>query len=526
MKIGELVRQNRLRFTCALALEVLGQLCVAVGNYIIGFILDLLVKRDISRFYLVLAVFFVLYMGGYVLISFAEYLYIVQVQEYVHQLRRKTVDYYYQNSETVAEMQNHLTNDFQMLFDNFTQPLFVFFDSALAVVFSAYALITMHWILLVTTVLLSVMFLYLPSIFSKKYQERTLNFSNMNTAYLTSIKNWLGGLAEIQRYDARHKLVEVLEKRSKKLEGSLVTRQVSAIEINFINGFMSIFCQVVLDLVTGALIFAGAISIGKLVAVGQFSSTIFNSLVTLSNYLEQIKSTKPLNEKVAAALADPPKDVNTDKELASFDHLQTTGLSFSYDHGETINYPDLKIKAGEKVLLTGDSGTGKSTLLKVLAGELKATTGNIAFYDHDDRKIDISLKAMHYVPQDPVLFPVSIAENITMFKPKLDDKVGEYLQKVDLAKDIAKFPKGQDTVIDVEELNVSGGQRQKIVLARAELNQSDFILIDEATAAVDQDSTKRILKNLLKTNATIIFIGHNFTNEMVDMFDRQIVLSK
>ena len=95
-----------------------------------------------------------------------------------------------------------------------------------------------------------------------------------------------------------------------------------------------------------------------------------------------------------------------------------------------------------------------------------------------------------------------------------------------MAKDIAKFPKGQDTVIDVEELNVSGGQRQKIVLARAELNQSDFILIDEATAAVDQDSTKRILKNLLKTNATIIFIGHNFTNEMVDMFDRQIVLSK
>lgn len=146
----------------------------------------------------------------------------------------------------------------------------------------------------------------------------------------------------------RHKLVEVLEKRSKKLEGSLVTRKVSAIEINFINGFMSIFCQVALDVVTGALILAGTISIGKLVAVGQFSSTIFNSLVMLSNYLEQIKSTKPLNEKVAAALADPPKDVCTDEELTSFDHLQTTGLSFSYDHGETINYPDLKIKIGEK----------------------------------------------------------------------------------------------------------------------------------------------------------------------------------
>lgn len=58
MKIGELVKQNRLRFTCAVALEVLVQLCVAVGNYIIGFILDLLVKRETSRFYLVLAVFF------------------------------------------------------------------------------------------------------------------------------------------------------------------------------------------------------------------------------------------------------------------------------------------------------------------------------------------------------------------------------------------------------------------------------------------------------------------------------------
>ena len=246
----------------------------------------------------------------------------------------------------------------------------------------------------------------------------------------------------------------------------------------------------------------------------------------MSNYLEQIKSTKPLNEKTAAALADPPKDVNADEELASFDHLCAAGLSFAYDHGETINYPDLKIKAGEKVLLTGDSGTGKSTLLKILAGELQATTGKIVFYDHDGHEIKVSPQALHYVPQDPVLFPASIADNVTMFKPELDGQVDEYLQKVDLSKDIAKFPKGKETIINVEKQNVSGGQRQKIVLARAELNRSSFILIDEATASVDRDSTKRILRNLLDCKATIVFIGHNFTDEMVNMFDRQIVLTK
>lgn len=88
----------------------------------------------------------------------------------------------------------------------------------------------------------------------------------------------------------------------------------------------------------------------------------------------------------------------------------------------------------------------------------------------------------------------------------------------------SSWSKGKN--INVEKKNVSGGQRQKIVLARAELNRSSFILIDEATASVDRDSTKRILRNLLDCKATIVFIGRNFTDEMVNMFDRQIVLTK
>ena len=97
---------------------------------------------------------------------------------------------------------------------------------------------------------------------------------------------------------------------------------------------------------------------------------------------------------------------------------------------------------------------------------------------------------------------------------------------MNFADDIAKFTEGLDEKINLDKLNISGGQRQKIVLARAKVHNSDIILIDEGTSAIDQKATMSILKNLLKSKATIVFIAHNFNEEMHQLFDREIHLVK
>ena len=113
----------------------------------------------------------------------------------------------------------------------------------------------------------------------------------------------------------------------------------------------------------------------------------------------------------------------------------------------------------------------------------------------------------------------------TLFNQKLAQFVSGAIEDVQLASDVSKFPDGIETEIDLNKLNVSGGQRQKIVLARNKVHGSKLILIDEGTSAIDQATTMRILKRLVKTDATIIFIAHNFNEEMRNIFDREICLT-
>nr|WP_262361631.1 ATP-binding cassette domain-containing protein [Lactobacillus ultunensis] len=184
------------------------------------------------------------------------------------------------------------------------------------------------------------------------------------------------------------------------------------------------------------------------------------------------------------------------------------------------------MRKGEKVLLTGDSGTGKSTLFKVLLGQVKPKRGEVIYKDEEGHSFVPDFERIGYIAQDNTLFPDTIENNITMFNSKLAKKIPNTIKKVKLGKDIQKFPKGLKTLIDLDHENLSGGQKQKVVLARANIHNSDLLLIDEGTSAIDRKATKEILKELLESNQTIIMIAHNFSQEATDMFDREIHLIK
>ena len=197
-----------------------------------------------------------------------------------------------------------------------------------------------------------------------------------------------------------------------------------------------------------------------------------------------------------------------------------------FPNGEKLAFAHLQIKQGEKILLTGDSGAGKSTLFKLILGELKPSEGNVVYKDQNGKEIVPDLSKIGYIPQNPVVFPATIEDNITMFNEKLDNRVDQAVKEVDFDTDISKFKDGLNEELDLDKLNISGGQRQKIVLARAKVHNSDIILIDEGTSAIDQNATMDILKNLVKSKATIVFIAHNFNEGMRQLFDREIHLVK
>ena len=270
------------------------------------------------------------------------------------------------------------------------------------------------------------------------------------------------------------------------------------------------------------LIFQGNLSIGATLVAASFASQIFNALFVYEQAIIQFKSIKAVNDQIKKLEQSVPKsNEKSDPDLAE---LEIKDLSVKYDQGEEISYPDIQVNRGEKILLSGDSGTGKSTLFKVILGQMKPKTGKILFKNSKGHPIKPDLSKIGYIAQDSVLFPDTIKNNITMFNSKLDDQVESVVKDVQLNDDLAKFPGGASTHVNLDTDNLSGGQKQKVILARTQIHHSQFVLMDEATSAIDSMATKKILEKLLKSDATLILIAHNFDQELRNMFDREIHL--
>ena len=240
------------------------------------------------------------------------------------------------------------------------------------------------------------------------------------------------------------------------------------------------------------------------------------------NRYTQLKSTKTLRDDLAKLQKClPEKGYDSLKQIAT---VQIKSLSVQYPNGERITYPDFELKNGEKVLLTGDSGTGKSTLLKVLLGQIKPSTGEVIYCDKTGKKIKPDLRQLGYLAQDLLIFPGSIQENITMFKPKLNKKTVQVIHKTVFDSDQARLKNGIETQLDPQQELLSGGQKQKVVLMRALLHEKPILYLDEATSAIDQQATTKIFQNLMQSRATILAVAHNLTVEQRALFDREVHL--
>ncbi len=212
-------------------------------------------------------------------------------------------------------------------------------------------------------------------------------------------------------------------------------------------------------MLAGWLVKNHQIPIGALLVVGNFRYYLNGGIDTLTNGLGAMKGSKELLAEVDKSASDIP--MQAEKDVVMPNVIKTKDLVLKFPNGEKLTYPDLEIKQGEKILLTGDSGAGKSTLFKLILGELKPSAGKVVYEDKAGKKINPDLSKIGYLPQDPVVFPASIEENITMFNEKLNGKVKQVINEVNFADDIAKFTEGLDEKINLDKLNISGGQRQK-----------------------------------------------------------------
>ena len=193
--------------------------------------------------------------------------------------------------------------------------------------------------------------------------------------------------------------------------------------------------------------------------------------------------------------------------------IEFKDVSYSYQkEKKLIENLSLKINKNEKIALVGESGSGKSIILKLIMGLIKNQEGKILIDKNDLSKLNLNdfYDNVTYVSQESPIFDGTLRENLVLDKNISDKEIKEVLKLVSLEKFISHLENGLDTELGEKGIRMSGGERQRVALARLFFDDSKIIILDEATSAMDNITEKEVMENILKRlkNKTVIIIAH------------------
>ena len=280
------------------------------------------------------------------------------------------------------------------------------------------------------------------------------------------------------------------------------------------------------------LIKAGELSMGGLIAINMLSSRSIapmSQVVSLLSNFEQMKAgLQSLNELMKKEV-ERPEEKQFIRRPAFKGDIEFKDVSFCYpdEQKEALTTVSFRIKPGEKVGIIGQVGSGKSTIAKILMGFYAPAEGAVFIDGLDIKQIDpVDLRHnFSFVPQDVVLFSGTVRDNITLKSPHADD------QAIITAADVGgvnsftdRHPMGMDLQVGERGLNLSGGQRQSVALARSFIHDSPIVLLDEPTNSMDYNTEMHVIANLKKVTRkkTTIIITHKPT--ILEVVDRLIVM--
>ena len=278
--------------------------------------------------------------------------------------------------------------------------------------------------------------------------------------------------------------------------------------------------QVICLAFTGYLAAIDRISVGEVVMYQTYFSSIVNQVSNVITLLPTISKGLESVDSIGDILLCHDVEDNRNKKKVK----NITG-KITFDH-VTFQYPDaeapvlkdlsLQIKAGETVAFVGSSGAGKTTILNMVIGFIKANSGRVLIDDMDLNSLNLQSYRSHIavVPQQSILFSGTIRENITYGMDNISEEMlYKVIKAANLEDVIAALPEGLDTMITEHGSNLSGGQRQRISIARAFIRDPSILILDEATSALDTISEKKIqdaIHNLVQDRTTLI-VAHRLS---------------
>lgn len=417
-------------------------------------------------------------------------------------------------SEDKSKYISYVTNNINEITRLLWEPMFNFAGRIFQIIWSVVALLYIDFYLFLYSIVVAVILFYLPRFFERKMEKVSDENLKNQAVSMGKFKDLLYGISVIKLLNAREWYINKGFFASNISEHSKFRQSYITDIVECIMGIFSVLFQVFSEVLVFLLAIFGRIDIAVIVGAANLIGGVSNGLNQLLNARISMLQSKPYIKFFDKS------HYNDTKELPFNKKISLENISYSYNEKDLLLDINFEFLKNHKYAIIGKSGAGKSTLLKIIMGIIEDYKGDVK-YDGIIREKNVTNTNISYISQNPYMFNDTIKENILLGMDFNESKFQKIIEKCHLKEFIDKLPFGINTIVGENGKMVSGGEKQRITLARSLMHSKDFLLIDEGLNALDKETRIEVTKNLLMDkNLTLIMVTHNLEDDIKDKFNK------
>lgn len=483
------------------------------------FIDEALILKDVNNFYFYVFLIAFISISSIILSVFLQYRYTKLSIKILYNLRVDIFEKVFSNNKLffqknqIGDLLSRLQGDISELQRFGIDSIFALFSAILGFIG---AIVVMFFydasLALFALILFPIEFFLLKPIYPKMHDvtKEVRQSSSVIGSFIIESLRYVNFLKKFNDVENRKNILVTLQKQNK---NSILNQQKIQIIFTQIPVIISLIARTSLIVYGGLKVINGEISIGALIAFLSYFSMVLSPVHTLLGILNNLPKLKVSINRLNEILPEEStkkEDINLPKNL----DIEFKNITFSYDDKNNLfENLNLKINHKEKIVLTGNNGIGKSTLIDLLTNFLETKFGEVLLNEIDIKKIknETIQNSIGLVEQNPVILSTTLKENLLIAnKDAKDEELIEVLEKVGLDLWFKNLSNGLDTILNEDGQGLSGGQKQRLSIARIILKNPSIVLMDEPTSSVDKEFVE-IIDELIDINfkdSTKIIISH------------------
>jgi ATP-binding cassette subfamily C protein len=426
------------------------------------------------------------------------------------------------NEDNSAKYISTLTNDINILEQDYFTNVLEMSANIMSFIIATAAIITVNIYITIGVFILALIPILIPVLFGKKVSISKNTYSTNLGSFTTKVKDIFSGFEVIKSFNIENKIKEEYKKSNNSLEDSkydfsVLSAVVQVLSMSF--GFLMFFAAMGIGTY---LVILGTITVGAMLATVQLMNNIVNPIVNISERLNKLKSIKLIEEKFLQII-NAQKHKDTGVEKLSFEkEIKFDKVEFSYGDRKTLKGVDLTFAKGKKYAIVGGSGSGKSTILKLLLRYYENFKGNISIdgVQHRSIKKEDIYKLISVIQQNVFMFDSSIRDNIALFQDYDDAEVLRAIELSGLKDLVSSLQEGVSSNVGENGCNLSGGEKQRVAIARALIKNTPVLVLDEATSALDNETSYSIENSMLNLpDLTCLVVTHKLMEDVLKKYD-------